>query len=376
MQPERFPRRVLLCVTGLSPQVVTETLYALAVRERPAFVPTEIRLLTTGTGARHAELTLLDPDQGQFHALCADHGLDPAVTRFERSGIRVIAGRDGQPLADIRSVEDNEAAADAITDEVRRLTADPDCAVHASIAGGRKTMGFYLGYALSLFGRPQDRLSHVLVSAPFESHPQFFFPPRRGRVLLVRDQEPVHTREASITLAPIPLVRLRDGLPDSLLTGADSFSDTVRKAQFSLDPPELVLEPARRRVVCAGVEFILPPAEFAFLAWLARRVKAGLPGLCRSSLDPQATAGYLAEYGTLVDQEGEGYERVAQAVGQAMDPDYFDQRRSRLHQHLDRQLGRAGGRAYRVVGSGRRPRTRYALDLKPGQVRFMESADD
>ena len=30
-------------------------------------------------------------------------------------------------------------------------------------------MGFYLGYALSLYGRTQDRLSHVLVSSPYES---------------------------------------------------------------------------------------------------------------------------------------------------------------------------------------------------------------
>jgi CRISPR-associated protein (TIGR02584 family) len=28
--------------------------------------------------------------------------------------------------------------------------------------GERKTMGFYVGYALSLFGRAQDRLSHVI----------------------------------------------------------------------------------------------------------------------------------------------------------------------------------------------------------------------
>jgi hypothetical protein len=38
---------------------------------------------------------------------------------------------------------------------------------------------FLLGYALlSPFGRAQDRLSHVLVSKPFESHPKFYFPPQ------------------------------------------------------------------------------------------------------------------------------------------------------------------------------------------------------
>ncbi|MBV5299598.1 MAG: TIGR02584 family CRISPR-associated protein, partial [Rhodoferax sp.] len=76
---------------------------------------------------------------------------------------------------DIRSPADNRAAADFITAQVRAITADSGCALHASIAGGRKTMGFYLGYALSLFGRPQDRLSHVLVSEPFESSYDFFY---------------------------------------------------------------------------------------------------------------------------------------------------------------------------------------------------------
>ena len=83
---------------------------------------------------------------------------------------------EGRLLSDIRNAADNEAIADAITAVVRELTADADCAVHASIAGGRKTMGFYLGYALSLLGRSQDRLSHVLISSPFESNPEFFYP--------------------------------------------------------------------------------------------------------------------------------------------------------------------------------------------------------
>ena len=49
--------------------------------------------------------------------------------------------------------------------------------LHVSIAGGRKTMGFYVGYALSLFARDQDRLSHVLVPPSLESRQDFFYPP-------------------------------------------------------------------------------------------------------------------------------------------------------------------------------------------------------
>ncbi|MEF8766961.1 CRISPR-associated ring nuclease [Candidatus Accumulibacter contiguus] len=44
-------------------------------------------------------------------------------------------------------------------------------------------MGFFLGYALSLYGRPQDKLSHVLVSAPFESSLGFYYPTPSSHVL-------------------------------------------------------------------------------------------------------------------------------------------------------------------------------------------------
>ncbi len=161
-------------MTGLSPQVVTETLYALAVEAKNKFAPTEIVLLTTQEGRERARLSLLSEDPGWFHRLRRDYGL-PAIA-FDETSIRVLALADGQALDDIRSVSDNERAADFIAETVRAFTNDPATAVHASIAGGRKTMGFYLGYALSLYGRPQDRLSHVLVSEPFESSWEFSIP--------------------------------------------------------------------------------------------------------------------------------------------------------------------------------------------------------
>ncbi len=150
LQPHEYPRRILLAVAGLNPQVVTETLYAMAVRKVPSFVPTEIHLLTTAEGRQRAELALISDEPGWFHRLREDYGLPPIA--FDAEHIHVISAPDGQMLEDIRSPADNECLADQITERVRKLTADDDCAVHVSIAGGRKTMGFYLGYALSLFG--------------------------------------------------------------------------------------------------------------------------------------------------------------------------------------------------------------------------------
>jgi len=87
-------------------------------------------------------------------------------------------------------------------------------------------MGFYLGYALSLFGRPQDRLSHVLVSSPFKSNPNFFYPAPVERVIFATgpDQRPLDASDATVTQADIPFVRLRDGLQETLLREGASFS--------------------------------------------------------------------------------------------------------------------------------------------------------
>ena len=46
-QPEDFNRRVLLAVAGGSPAIVTETLYALTQTSIPAYLPTEIHIITT-----------------------------------------------------------------------------------------------------------------------------------------------------------------------------------------------------------------------------------------------------------------------------------------------------------------------------------------
>ena len=135
MNPECYPRRILLCVAGLSPQIVTETLYALTLPSEPRFVPTEIHLLTTAEGAERARLTLLSDEPGWFQRLRQDYGL-PEI-RFTFGTIHILRDGEGRLLNDIRELADNEATADTITTMVRELTADPDSAVHASIAGGR-----------------------------------------------------------------------------------------------------------------------------------------------------------------------------------------------------------------------------------------------
>jgi CRISPR-associated protein (TIGR02584 family) len=370
--PALHARRILLAVSGLSPQIVTETLYALAAQQDAPFVPTEVHLITTREGAQRAELSLLSDDLGWFHRLCTDYHL-PGIT-FTRKHIHIMRDANERGMDDIRTVADNQAAADFITQKVREFTADPDCALHVSIAGGRKTMGFYLGYALSLYGRAQDRLSHVLVSEPFENSMDFFYPTPYSRVLTLRDNKLADAVNAEVTLAEIPFVSLRHGLPAKLLSGHASFSDTVSAAQRALAAPQLLIDLHGRRIRASGQTIDLPPAELALLAvfaWQLLQGGAALPAPAKGSPDPDWARRYLAQYKRIVGVMDDN-DVSAKALRNGMDGEYFSQRKSKLEKRLKAALG-AAARHYCIDDGGTRPR-KYRLSLPLEAVTFTDNA--
>ncbi|RMF79635.1 MAG: TIGR02584 family CRISPR-associated protein [Nitrospirae bacterium] len=351
-------------MTGLTPQVVTETLYCLAVAQEPPWIPTEVHLVTTAEGAERAEQALLSEAEGWFHRLRRDYRLPPI--RFDVGTIHVIAAPDdlADPLA-------NGAAADAITERVRRLTADPESALHVSIAGGRKSLAFFAGHALSLFGRPQDRLSHVLVEGAYQGHPGFFYPPPRSCPIHTGGLRPLDAAEARVVLAEIPFVRLRQGLPEALLAGRASYSAAVAAAQPA-PPLELRFELASLRVVAGGRGLELPPADLAFYLWFAWRRLDGLaPIRCPADGAPEEdyARAFLLAYERLRGPFAD-IERTRRALAGGMSREYFLQRRSKLHRRLRTALGAAAAEPYLVQAQGSRPDTLYGLTLPASAIRF------
>jgi CRISPR-associated protein (TIGR02584 family) len=371
--PHHYPRRVLLLVTGLSPQVVTETLFALAVQQQPAFVPTELHVLTTTEGAERITLALLSEQPGWLARLQADWQL-PTLA-FDASHIHVVPDAQGQALIDLRTEADNERAADFIVEQVRRFSLDDNCALHASIAGGRKTMGYYLGYALSLYGRPQDRLSHVLVSEPFENSAEFFYPTPQPRVIQVRDRSGTRLADASqakVMLAHIPFVRLRNDLPQPLLEGRSSFSTTVEAAQRALQPTELVIDRDAGRIAIASQQIDVPPGPLALLCLLAKHSQAGrtMQAPIKSQhtdigKDRGLAQDFLRELSGI--QSGGGV-RTDNTLLTGMDGEYFSTVLSRLRKVLRHHLGTALTHQL-IDGGGQRP-YRYRVGLPPECIRF------
>ena len=380
MMPHDYPSRVLVAVTGLSPQIVTETLFALAVGHRrdqyvdpdppqPLLVPTKIQLITTEEGARRARSALLHPERGWFHRLCSDYDL-PAI-EFGPEDIVVLNKGAGQPLDDIRSREDNRLAANAITAVIRELSRDDASALHVSIAGGRKTMGFYLGYALSLYGRAQDRLSHVLVNAPYESHPDFFYPPPKSHLIPGRDGRSYDAQDARVTLADIPFVRLREALDRDLLAGSASFSDVVEQAQRAVQPIELVLEPETCTVTAGGETMHLDPSLFALYWLLAERARRG-----------QAAAHWsedgfmmnLLHYYERTNPDPGHYERVEEAYQGGEPKNVINPAKARINSHFRQFLGERPATPYLIASLGLVPgharRQRFGLRVPPNAIRI------
>ncbi|MGY5760696.1 CRISPR-associated ring nuclease Csm6, partial [Vibrio cincinnatiensis] len=130
-------KNILLSTTGASPQVLTETLYAIFQSGRP--FPDSVYVITTQS-AKPALVNGLFRD-GHLQALKDEYQLPDFA--FDESHIWLIEDDHGLPIDDAKTIDDQTTMADFITRKVFELTQDDHCAIHASLAGGRKTMAFY-----------------------------------------------------------------------------------------------------------------------------------------------------------------------------------------------------------------------------------------
>jgi CRISPR-associated protein (TIGR02584 family) len=377
-----FPRRILLCTVGLAPQIVTETLYALCLQEEAPFIPTEIHVITTADGEERTRAMLLDPPHEQLAKFAAEFGL-PVAEALRPDRIHVVRDASGAPLRDISTKLHNRAAADLIIETVYELTKDKDTALHFSIAGGRKTMGFLLGTAVSLFARSQDSLSHVLVEPqPLEQHPEFFFPPKKSRDLHDKSNPgtPISTAKANIVLAEIPFVRLRHGLPTPLLEGAWSFSETVARAQTAVAGQELVLDRSSQYVSCQGIAFELTPKQFTLYSLLAKRQLDAKSGDGFVHWTEIGGPEFITEFETLPNATNHEIARLKRDFSKIGQPGYdinndpraskYEQAKKRLNDRLGEKLGPYSPPYELKLRKGPNSQWLLGIGLPDGAIRF------
>lgn len=280
-------RNILFLVTGMTPQIITETIWALACDQdsTDTWVPDEVHVLSTQDGLNQIRKRLFE--DGVFAQFKRDYPILEQINFDPANHLHVITDQNDKPLMDLKTPEENERSADIICEIVKGFTSMDDTSVHVSIAGGRKTMGFYAGYALSLYGRAQDSLSHVLVQSEFEKAVNFFYPTPKEHLVSDRDSKVVgDAQDAQVWLAKIPFVRMHEAiLPKHQLKKEDSFSEVVQKINESYEDITLELNTFSRKAIINDKFVIdnLPPREWAFLNWFADRRKEGKGGVIAPS---------------------------------------------------------------------------------------------
>ncbi|HIF9188824.1 TPA: CRISPR-associated ring nuclease Csm6 [Photobacterium damselae] len=214
-------KHILLSITGGSPSVLTETLYG--IHKNNLAWPDEIQVITTQYGEKQLRLALFeknDQDKNVIEQLCADYGIEN-VPCFSSEQVHVVPDANNELVDDARSEADQEALADYIVKAVAQLCDDPDQTIHASISGGRKTMTFYLGYAMTLFARKDDMLSHVLLTDPQYEISDFYYPtPYSQRIKNHKKDKWLDTQssDVDVVLSNIPFIRQRELMSKHVLS--------------------------------------------------------------------------------------------------------------------------------------------------------------
>ena len=209
-------RNVLVAVVGMSPAVLTETVWALAT-ETPSWIPEDVIVITTLEGRAKLQESLFVSNQWMhLKRALKKRGLsvEGKLQFGAKDTIRVI-GDGVHDFNDIATLDQNKATADFILRVLREYTENPNTKLAASIAGGRKTMSALMLSCMNLLGREQDRVCHVLANDSYILKNKKFLFPRSNQ----------EEKEAAIQLSNIPFVRVRGLYEKELGEAPASYSE-------------------------------------------------------------------------------------------------------------------------------------------------------
>ena len=220
-------RNILVAVSGLTPQVISETLYCLSVQKKIRI--DEIFVITTTEGKRNIEeYYFLNREKGEIEGpyqlkeeiekMCKQHEIN--VPMFSTKGNVIVASEENIKMHDVRTDRDNILFPNVITNAIKKLTSDDRNILYCSLSGGRKTMSAYMGFALSIYAREGDKLYHVLASKEFEDTGRFY---------------PEKKKNKDLILSEVPFIKLRPVLKDKIDYKNKTYSEIIEQSQRELE---------------------------------------------------------------------------------------------------------------------------------------------
>jgi CRISPR-associated protein (TIGR02584 family) len=273
---------VLLSLVGTTPAVLTETVYELAQLKNPIF-PDRVVVATTAPGRAILVEQLFE--RGNWQALrkylreSTKMPKDKLIFGPIADSIRVFPSADRtRELDDIRTGEDNEAVAEFLMELVRSFTENDSIHLVVSLAGGRKTTSALLHSVMTLLGRGHDMITHIIVSDPWTTFPDFFYPGCRGIFKDPISGKRLKSSDALLDLAEVPFVPLRYLFKRDLEKSAGSYLHLIhqlRTRTINLDDELSVrVETASSEVKINERVLRFSPNEFLLYLYFAKRAAA------------------------------------------------------------------------------------------------------
>lgn len=351
-------RRVLLCLPGERPHLVTQALYGLAENER-SWVPDEIVVITTTRGAHEFHARLVR--QPRFVELCRRLGVtSPDGIDLTIDAIDMGAASSSLVPRGTRSTRRQETSS-LILSRVQAITDEPNTELYVCVGEDSSAVsGFVVGQVMLMLGRPQDKLIEVrLNGAP--RHTDLFYPlsPSEPQIEITDLSYMRMERLASVR----PLVRQSDY--PTLCRGLDGqthlrVSSEFRGLNFRFSNAFDIRCDSSHRVAEPRFE----PRAAALYALYAQRARQNQPYVADEQIldDP---AEYLALYeacllgGEVKSQCSVNATRLTRAALRSA--------RSRISSTLSGFL--RSGSSYSDYRIYRRPkRSGYGLRLSPDQI--------
>lgn len=271
-------RTVLIVGMGTSPAVLTETVWALAHQKSPV-VPDEIVVIVTKSGAERLCGDILSGSttiwDSMLEALRKEKIRIDGKLVFGETSIRVIPDERGNGIWDLRTGDDNLRAADFMLRQIRQYTESSDTVVLTSIAGGRKTMSALLFSCMTLLGREDDKVFHVLLPPEFEGgvEPPMFYPKKGVTYTNRLTGKKYKGDKYRSELFEVPFVRMRGWYQEKFKTIPPTYRTLISKVQTVAPPavtyPEIEIDALGGGATLNGSVISMSKPCFALLMLLA-----------------------------------------------------------------------------------------------------------
>ncbi len=350
---------ILLVSVGLSPQVVTETLHALLMDN--VEVPDRLEIITSRKGARLCRDLLLDEARGAIVRWGREWEVK-GTDQLAASALLHVVESDSGDLADERAAY---AFAQKAHEVLSKLVTEAGNRIHLSIAGGRKVASALLAMLMSMHGRPQDTMSHVLLEPAEAASSAIFFPTRNSQMLAIGERA-IDASKIKINRIDIPFPRLQVDA-DAMQHNFQEFFAEITRA---LGAPRLLIDLSAGRLTWEGAPLRLPPALAAWLAWLTAAQLENAQGLPRSGSRRDNYLDYYTHFA-----QPQAVHRQRQKLPEILDPEWMEEKKARINKLVADAGVRPRG-AYLVQRTGNWAHAYYRLALDNREIAISNRATE